>query len=1404
MRKLYKQWAMLLLCMASCCSAAIAQIRVEIMVKSVYVDYTMDSDGSYGGRFRFYYNTPEDRCGPLLHPFCGDRDKRCIRTDGKSFSGDIWTPLNMITLSSGVTSFTLFMRTHHERQKDCTSRSSEECTVENLGCGHPDRHEVTSSMGVSLADFQPGVWTSLGRMVNQDDAYVYADLLIRYSVPTPVKPAPQPNPSLTTFCAQDVLELSTNVLPNNTGLQYQWQYALQSEDYEIWNPDKDPQNYEDPMYGCGHWEYDPWDGQQYWVWGGDCHLPDYITVHNWRSLPVTNSSSDRFAQFTPLHALFNNNITERSNVFFRTQATSLEGLTSPWSAESVYTILPAPPTLMMSGVEIKPSCIFPNNGRVTIPYHAISTPFTQVRWLLKNGHFNNGTCSIVFNGDGTITSTCGNIESQSNGLINVPKSAADAPIVIDNLPKGQYTLWLINPGENSGACYTPVNITIGEYPALTLDSLLATNLSCFGASDGVLRLRAGGGDPASGYQFKLVAKNHPALSFDFTTISGDVFERTGLPADEYTVYMKNACTPERSFTIVLTEPIRTKAMAVFNQPTCYNPANGSVVLDVSQGMGNYTYQLWNGGPSPVKETVAVPSTHLVFDQLVPGNYTARVLDAGRMSCPGWDTTVALVAPPVLGTEGLQVDSVTCYGGADGVVKVKGTGATGRYVFTLQRNGTTVSSNTDGVFSDLAAGTYSLITARPADENCNDTYVQTIIVPQRSPLSVASLTVVPVTCNGQDNGSIRVEAGGGSGSYAYYWEYWNGTAWQNNPFWFATDIQINDLAPGRYRVSISDNRSAANCKIVSEEITITEPAVLQIANVQPTDAACKDDGGRIKITAAGGNGGYQYYYSIDDRQHYTLFTENTPLTVNGDYYVKVVDAKGCFIESDGAYSISLPAIPMSFTLEAADYEGWSVSCFNGNNGRITVAASGGSGSGYEYQLGSGAFQSSPVFEQLAAGQYTVTVKDLRGCVISKTITLTQPPVPVQGTIIDKKEVDCPNTATGSFRIAVQNGRAPYQYSIDNGTHFQDDNAFTNLTTGTYQVVVKDKYNCTWTTSVTMVSLISPVQFTHNIRHVSCYNGNDGSVTVTAAAGVAPYQYQWENMSGQTNQLTALKAGNYILHLTDAAGCLNHDTVTIQQPAAALSAVVKTQPVCVGSKGSIAVTATGGTPPYRYSAGNNIFQDDPILGNLSAGSYTVVIKDHNNCETSYPVVINPANAMPEISFLVASGKNALDTLVIREISLPAPDSVQWSFDPAAQVLDAGPSPRIKFSQPGNYWVSMTGHFKGCAYTLRKTIYINPYDPDAGLVYTPPVHIIDTVALFPNPNSGQFSARVKMSRKQKLVMIIQDMGTGREVMRRSYNPSLITEDQFTLGSVAPGTYVLRVITENDSRDVLFIINR
>jgi hypothetical protein len=133
----------------------------------------------------------------------------------------------------------------------------------------------------------------------------------------------------------------------------------------------------------------------------------------------------------------------------------------------------------------------------------------------------------------------------------------------------------------------------------------------------------------------------------------------------------------------------------------------------------------------------------------------------------------------------------------------------------------------------------------------------------------------------------------------------------------------------------------------------------------------------------------------------------------------------------------------------------------------------------------------------------------------------------------------------------------------------------------------------------------------------------------------------------------------------------------------------------------------------------------------------------------------------------------------------------------------TPLIKFTDPGSYWVEMTATFGGCNYSLRKELEIGAYDPHAGPGYSTPAQVIDTVMLSPNPNNGNFNFKIKLNRKQQIVAYVYDMN-GVIAGKKQYAPNLQVDDSFSLGGTVTGTFILRVITETESRDVRFIISR
>ncbi|MEZ4980959.1 MAG: SprB repeat-containing protein [Saprospiraceae bacterium] len=97
----------------------------------------------------------------------------------------------------------------------------------------------------------------------------------------------------------------------------------------------------------------------------------------------------------------------------------------------------------------------------------------------------------------------------------------------------------------------------------------------------------------------------------------------------------------------------------------------------------------------------------------------------------------------------------------------------------------------------------------------------------------------------------------------------------------------------------------------------------------------------------------------------------------------------------------------------------------------------------------------------------------------------------------------------------------------------------LTENTYFVRVSKRQDCTDYVGVSnMVSILlaeSPVLDTFYIDTPSCFQGNDGSITVVISGGTAPYTYSWDNGAGMDSIASGLEAGTYTVTILDANFC-----------------------------------------------------------------------------------------------------------------------------------------------------------------------------------------------------------------------------------------------------------------------------
>ena len=235
---------------------------------------------------------------------------------------------------------------------------------------------------------------------------------------------------------------------------------------------------------------------------------------------------------------------------------------------------------------------------------------------------------------------------------------------------------------------------------------------------------------------------------------------------------------------------------------------------------------------------------------------------------------------------------------------------------------------------------------------------------------------------------------------------------------------------------------------------------------------------------------------------------------------------------------------------------NVSCYNGNNGQATALVSGGTAP-YTYTWNTTPVITSATATGLTAGNYTVTVRDSKGCSNSIQVTISQPNAALTASITSQTNVDCYGNNSGSVTVAGANGTAPYTYAI-NGGAFGESGTFASLVAGDYTVTVKDANGCTKDQAVTISEPENALSATaSNQVNVSCKGGNDGSVVITPAGGTAGYTI--------TPDQTGLTAGLHTFTVTDSKGCKTTIDVTISEPAnpLALAASSKTDASCNGS-------------------------------------------------------------------------------------------------------------------------------------------------------------------------------------------------------------------------------------------------
>ncbi len=798
--------------------------------------------------------------------------------------------------------------------------------------------------------------------------------------------------------------------------------------------------------------------------------------------------------------------------------------------------------------------------------------------------------------------------NQNNGKIVVTADGSFSPFqysldgmtfqnspVFDNLSEGTYVITVM---DNFGFTAQTNSIIITNPPILLVTATVSN-------SD----LTASGSGGTGSLEYSLDGVNFQS-SPEFLGLSNGIYE--------VTVRDANGCTATATAQILVNSLI-VQALLV-NDITCHNFNDGTIIVTVTGGIPPFQYSL-DG---------MVFQNNNTFTNLSAGSYVVTVLDSDGFTQQS--NFVNITNPPVLSL------SVTVL---EYDLTASGSGGTGSLEYSL--DGMNFQSNPE--FLGLSNGNYE-VTVRDAN-GCTTTATAQIAV---NSLVVQASLENDITCHNFNDGTIIVAVTGGTPPFQYSLD---GMVFQNNN-------TFTNLSAGSYVITVLDSEGftqetnsvdVTNPPALSLSVTVSEydltasgsggtgsleysldgmnfqssPEFLNLTNgnyeitvrdangctamttaqiavdslvVQASlgnDITCHDfNDGTITVAVSGGTPPLQY--SLDG----IVFQNNNTFTnlSAGSYLITVLDSEG-FTQQTNSVDVTNPAV-LSLSATVSDSD-------------LTASGSGGTGS-LEYSLDGMNFQSSPEFLGLSNGTYEVTVRDANGCTTTATAQIAVNSLVVQASL--ENDITCHNFNDGTIIVAVTGGTPPFQYSLD-GTVFQNNNTFTDLSAGSYMIIVLDSEGFTQQTN--SVDVTNPVALSLTATVL------EYDLTASGSGGTGILEYSLDGMNFQTSpEFLNLANGNYEVTVRDAIGCTTTTTAQVAVNSLVVLASLGNDITCHDlNDGTIIVAASGGEPPLQYSLDGIVFQNNNTFTDLSAGSYLITVVDSEGLtqQTNSVDVTNP---------------------------------------------------------------------------------------------------------------------------------------------------------------------------------------
>lgn len=465
-----------------------------------------------------------------------------------------------------------------------------------------------------------------------------------------------------------------------------------------------------------------------------------------------------------------------------------------------------------------------------------------------------------------------------------------------------------------------------------------------------------------------------------------------------------------------------------------------------------------------------------------------------------------------------------------------------------------------------------------------------------PFELVRMDVTETTCSGRSDGLVEVEVGGGVTPYTLNVTGRPALTQSNSTGVF----NIPGLATGNYDLVLTDALgSRLDPRVVVPEVTPIEVSWEVVNDTEDTGGT-----GSITLDIAGGRAPYNVAWNANI---------NGPQPIQlacGTYAPIITDANGCVKEA-----IQIEVLCLGDEVATAN-----VGCPGDTNGSLSLSLTGSAPYQFQWkdeQTGEN-IEANESIQNLAAGEYTVTVTDNSGAVLVRTYEIgTQSSLRFNTletvSSYNGFAVSCSYASDGILRAVGggNQGMLTYEWLNSDGAAVSTSSTFNTAAPGIYTVRIFDDVCMVEETIEATAPDGLQVQAV-NIKEITCSNEVDGQINVLASGGIAPYLYRWSS-NDFGDEARFLTAGDYTVTVTDANNCVDAATFTLAEPSP-LEVVIETEPETENCNGVARAIVTGGTEPYFYNWVKPAGQTTEEISGLCNGTYFVEVTDANGCTSA----------------------------------------------------------------------------------------------------------------------------------------------------------------------------------------------